>query len=58
VEKYTTDASVILKWVLGDVAYLAVAYEVDSILVTADEAFVRKTGKTSRLCLLKDLDLE
>lgn len=40
-----------------DASYLAVACEIGAILVTADEAFVRKMGKMDNICLLKDLDL-
>ncbi len=41
-----------------DAAYLAVAYETDSTLVTADGAFVRKMAGLSKISLLKDLDLK
>ena len=39
-----------------DAAYLAVAYEIKAVLVTADERFVRKIGKVDNLCLLKDVE--
>jgi len=40
-----------------DAAYLAVAFEMPGILVTADEKFVKKIKDAKRLCLLKDLEL-
>ncbi len=40
-----------------DAAYLAVALETQGILVTADEKFIRRMGKTDKICLLRDLDL-
>jgi predicted nucleic acid-binding protein len=39
-----------------DTAYLAVAYEIKAVLVTADERFVKKIGKVDNLCLLKDVE--
>ena len=35
-----------------DASYLAVAFEIQATLVTADEKFVKKMRKTERLCLL------
>jgi predicted nucleic acid-binding protein len=40
---------------LYDGCYLATAFEVDGVLVTADEKFVNKMKKTKRICLLKGL---
>jgi len=40
-----------------DACYLAAAFEVQGTLITADQNFVSKMGKTSSICLLKDLDL-
>jgi predicted nucleic acid-binding protein len=40
-----------------DVSYLAVAFEIQGTLITADEKFCRKMVKVGRICLLKDLDL-
>jgi predicted nucleic acid-binding protein len=39
-----------------DVSYLAAAFEVQGMLITADEKFVREMAKTNRICLLKNLD--
>ena len=39
-----------------DASYLAVAFEVQGTLITADEKFAEKMGKTNRICLLKNLD--
>ena len=41
-----------------DVSYLAVAFEIEATLITADEAFVKKMQKTDCICLLKHLDLD
>jgi predicted nucleic acid-binding protein len=38
-----------------DASYLAAAFEIDGLLITADEKFVNKMKKTKRICLLKDL---
>jgi predicted nucleic acid-binding protein len=38
-----------------DASYLATAFDVNGMLVTADEKFVNKMKKTKRICLLKDL---
>ena len=40
-----------------DASYLAVAFEVQGILITADEKFAGEMEETNRICLLKDLDL-
>jgi len=40
-----------------DASYLAVAFEVQGTLITADEKFAEEMGKTNRICLLKNLDL-
>ncbi len=40
-----------------DASYLAVAFEIQGTLVTADEKFCRKMGKVGRTCLLRDLNL-
>jgi len=40
-----------------DAAYLAVAYDIQAMLVTADERFVKKIGKGDHLCLLKSIDV-
>jgi predicted nucleic acid-binding protein len=40
-----------------DVSYLAVAFEIEATLITADETFVKKMQKTDCICLLKHLDL-
>ena len=40
-----------------DASYLAAAREIGAILVTADEAFVKKMGNPDNICLLKNLDL-
>lgn len=40
-----------------DAAYLAVAYDIQAMLVTADERFVKKIGKSDHLCLLKSIDV-
>jgi len=40
-----------------DASYLAVAQEIQAILITADEKFIKKIGKMNQICLLKDLDL-
>ena len=39
-----------------DACYLAVAFEIMATLVTTDESFTEKMGKTERICLVKDLD--
>jgi predicted nucleic acid-binding protein len=39
-----------------DASYLAVAFEVQGTLITADEKFAEEMGKTNRICLLKNLD--
>ena len=41
-----------------DASYLAVAFDLQAILITADEKFAKKMGKTDRICLLKLLDLD
>ena len=38
-------------------SYLAVAFEIQGTLVTADENFCKKMGNVGRICLLRDLDL-
>jgi predicted nucleic acid-binding protein len=40
-----------------DAAYLAVAYDIQATLVTADEKFVKKMEKIDCLCLLRNIDL-
>jgi len=40
-----------------DASYLAVAHELQAVLVTADEKFVKKTRTIDRICLLKDINL-
>ena len=40
-----------------DASYLAVAFDLQAILITADEKFAKKMGKMDRICLLKHLDL-
>lgn len=40
-----------------DASYLAVAFEIQGTLITADDKFCRKMGKVGRICLLKNLDL-
>jgi len=40
-----------------DASYLAVAFEVEGTLITADEKFTKKMGKMKQICLLKNLDL-
>ncbi len=40
-----------------DAAYLAAAYDTKAMLVTADERFVKKIGKSDHLCLLKSIDV-
>ncbi len=40
-----------------DASYLAVAYDIHAMLVTADERFVKKIGKSDRLCSLKNIDV-
>jgi predicted nucleic acid-binding protein len=40
-----------------DASYLAMAYETDSVLVTADEKFVKKMKGIEKMMLLKDLTL-
>jgi predicted nucleic acid-binding protein len=40
-----------------DVSYLAVAFEIEATLITADETFVKKMQETDCVCLLKHLDL-
>ena len=39
-----------------DASYLAVARNIQAVLVTADERFTRKMGETHQVYLLKDLD--
>jgi len=39
-----------------DASYLAVAFEVQGSLVTADEKFAGEMEETNRICLLKNLD--
>lgn len=39
-----------------DAAYLAVAFEVQGTLITADEKFAGEMEETNRICLLKNLD--
>lgn len=41
-----------------DAAYLAAAFELEAILVTADARFFRKMGRMDRICLLKTLVLD
>ena len=41
-----------------DASYLAVAFEVEGTLITADEKFADEMGKTNRICLLKNLNPE
>lgn len=38
-----------------DASYLAAAFEVEGLLITADEKFVNKMKKMKNICLLKDL---
>jgi predicted nucleic acid-binding protein len=40
-----------------DASYLAVAFEIEGTLITADESFVRKMEQTGRICLFKDFKL-
>jgi predicted nucleic acid-binding protein len=40
-----------------DAAYLAIAYDIQATLVTADEKFVKKMEKINCLCLLRNIDL-
>ncbi|MBW1981464.1 MAG: type II toxin-antitoxin system VapC family toxin [Deltaproteobacteria bacterium] len=40
-----------------DASYLAVAFEIKGILVTADEKFCKKMENVGRICLLGDLNL-
>ncbi len=40
-----------------DAVYLAVAYDIQATLVTADEKFVKKMGEIGCLCLLRNIDL-
>ena len=40
-----------------DASYLAVAFEIQGTLITADEKFCRKMEKLGRICLLGDLNL-
>ena len=39
-----------------DASYLAVAYETQSTLITADEKFVKKMGEKDYICLLKHFE--
>jgi len=39
-----------------DASYLAVAFEVQGTLITADAKCAEEMGKTNRICLLKTLD--
>ena len=41
-----------------DASYLAVAFDLPAILITADEKFAKKMKKMDRICLLKFLDLD
>ena len=41
-----------------DASYLAVTVAVQGTLITADEDFVKKMGKTDRICLLSKIDLK
>ena len=38
-----------------DASYLAAAFEVEGVLITADEKFANKMKKVNRVCLLRDL---
>jgi len=38
-----------------DASYLAAAFEVGGVLITADEKFVNKMKKMKQVCLLKDM---
>ena len=40
-----------------DASYLAVAFEIQGTLITADEKFCRKMRNVGRICLLSDLNL-
>jgi predicted nucleic acid-binding protein len=40
-----------------DASYLAVAYEVQATLITADQIFIKKMEKIDRVCLLKNLSI-
>jgi len=40
-----------------DASYLAVAYDTQAMLITADERFVKKIGKNDHLCLLKGIEM-
>jgi predicted nucleic acid-binding protein len=40
-----------------DASYLAIAHDIQALLITADERFVKKIGKSDHLCLLKSIDL-
>lgn len=40
-----------------DAVYLAAAYEIQAVMVTADERFIKKMGIVDNLCLLKDIEL-
>jgi predicted nucleic acid-binding protein len=40
-----------------DAAYLAVAYDIQAMLITADERFIKKIGKNDHLCLLKGIEM-
>lgn len=38
-----------------EAVYLSAAFEIQGVLVTADEQLIKKTGHTDRLCLLSQL---
>jgi predicted nucleic acid-binding protein len=38
-----------------EAVYLSAAFEIQGVLVTANEALIKKTGETDRLCLLSQL---
>jgi predicted nucleic acid-binding protein len=40
-----------------DVCHLAVAFQIDATLITADETFAKRMEQMDRICLLKQLDL-
>lgn len=40
-----------------DASYLAVAYEFQGTLITADKRFLGKMGKIDHVCLLRELDI-
>jgi predicted nucleic acid-binding protein len=63
IEPLPVTARMIFSWMkqhavtFYDAAYLAAAYDLDAILVTADQAFARKLGADKHICLLQDLKL-